>query len=147
MRGVHIAGRAFVVGLLGLAALSGCTSPGGPGTPTPPSSTIPDPARVVRLEQVEAWANAMPGPPGAARKLHVSAVAVLPSPGYSAELVAAEPQGFNPRILLLRLKVVSRAGTFPAVIVRQPVTFEADAAYDRVTILDFGIDVPVQLAR
>ena len=53
----------------------------------------------------------------------------------------------NPRILLLRLRVVSRAGTFPQVIVRQPVQFEASAAYDRVAILDFGIDVPVQLAH
>jgi hypothetical protein len=68
-----------------------------------------------------AWMDLMPD---ATRTLHVQGVVTMPTPGYNVKLAPASPQGINPRILILDLKITPRRGIFPQVVTKIPVRFE-----------------------
>lgn len=68
-----------------------------------------------------AWVNRMP--PGPA-SFHVTGTVVLPTPGYSVELVAASPQGSNPADLILDLRITERPGVWPQVITPMTVRYD-----------------------
>jgi hypothetical protein len=77
-----------------------------------------------------------PGPPA----LHVTGVCIMPTPGYTLTLRRAEPQGFNPKILLLTLTAEPPAEIVAQVLTLAEVVYEetTDQHYDQVSILVEG---------
>ena len=86
-------------------------------------------------------------PPGPGR-LRVTGRCVVPTPGHRVELRRAEPQGINPRDLLLEKVVLDPEGVVIQVITEVDAEFSevTDATIDTVTILPDGVSVPVQRA-
>lgn len=72
-----------------------------------------------------AWLNKMP--PGRP-SLHVTGIVQLPTPGYDAMLVEAQPQGTNPTELILDLKVTPRPGIWPQVVTPVSVRYDESPA-------------------
>ena len=68
-----------------------------------------------------AFANLFPPSP---YEFHVAGTITVPHPGYSGYLVPAVPQGFNPRVLILNLKLCESDGSWPQVVSELPVSFE-----------------------
>ncbi len=89
-----------------------------------------------------AWINRMP--PGPAI-LHVAGECEFPSGGFAVELRRHEPQGFNPKILLLDMIVIPPDGPAPAAITTVEVRYreETTAGFDFVTILPGGPTIHV----
>ncbi len=90
-----------------------------------------------------AWHDHQPPGPTV---LHVSGECEFPSAGYSVELRRSEPQGINPKDLLLDLTVREPSGPAAQVITPVEVRYreETDFEYDTVTILPNGVSVSVQ---
>ena len=86
--------------------------------------------------------NDPPGPP----VLHVRGECEFPTAGFSVELRRREPQGFNPRDLLLDRIVREPSGPVAQVItvVRASYREETDFEFDTVTILPDGVSLQVQ---
>jgi hypothetical protein len=57
-----------------------------------------------------AWVDEMPPGPSS---LHVHGRVTVPTPGYEATLSPTVPQGINPKILMLDLKVARKPGIWP----------------------------------
>jgi hypothetical protein len=115
------------------AAARICPPPPDPGTGIP---------GLLATKDFAAWVNRQPpGPP----TLIVTGTLVFATAGYSAKIVPANPQGFNPRILLTNLVVEPPKGPVAQVVTEVPVRFVSPNTtdYDRVTILPVGIDLPV----
>lgn len=81
-----------------------------------------------------AWASMMPPGP---HSLHVHGHVTVPTPGYAATLTPTSPQGINPKILMLDLKVTRKPAIWPhhvtqinASYVKEPY----DGLYDKVQI-------------
>jgi hypothetical protein len=83
-----------------------------------------------------------PGPP----VLHVRGECEFPTAGFSVELKRREPQGINPRDLLLDRIVYEPSGPVAQVvtIVEARYREQTDFEYDTVTILPDGPSIPVQ---
>lgn len=83
-----------------------------------------------------------PGPP----TLHVRGECEFPSAGYAVELRRREPQGINPKALLLDRIVHEPSGPVSQVVTVVEARYkeETDFEYDTVTILPDGMSVPVQ---
>ena len=75
----------------------------------------------LKIKKVVAIANLQP--PGPAH-FYVVATVQVPSPGYTASLKKAVPQGINPAILLLNVVTKRKLGIWP------PVVTDVDARYD-----------------
>src|ERR1051325_5379089 len=75
----------------------------------------------LKIKKVIAIENRQP--PGPASFYAVATVQV-PSPGYTATLTKAVPQGINPAILLLKVTTKKKPGFWP------PVITDVDARYD-----------------
>jgi len=73
------------------------------------------------IVSVSATANLMPPGPF---HFYVRSRIQAPTPGYTAYLQKAVPQGINPRILILDVVLVPKPGTFPDVVT------EIGAGYD-----------------
>lgn len=91
----------------------------------------------------------LPGPDAPPGLLTVEGECTLASSGYTVELIRHEPQGTNPRVLLLDLVVTPPApdtGVLP-VVTKYPVRYEEETTvhYETVTILPDGPSVPVQI--
>jgi hypothetical protein len=86
-------------------------------------------------------------PPGPGR-LRVTARCVMPTPGHRVELRRKEPQGFNPRDLLLEKLVHEPAAPAAQVLTEVDVEYGelSDARIDTVTILPDAVSIPVQAA-
>jgi hypothetical protein len=84
-------------------------------------------------------------PPGPAT-LRVSGECRMPTPGYRCELKIHEPQGTNPKDLLLDLVVSEPTGPQPEVVTPCEVRFETDTEteYETVSIIDVELGIPVQ---
>lgn len=84
-------------------------------------------------------------PPGPA-VLHVHGECEFPTAGYSVELRRTEPQGINPKDLLLDLIVSEPTGPAAQVITKLEARYseETDVEYETVTILPDGPSMPVQ---
>ena len=85
-------------------------------------------------------------PPQPAR-LSVTGTCQMPTPGYKLSLEKATPQGINPAILLLNLKIQKPGGIVSEVITATPVSpYEEKTAthYKSVTILPGGDNIPVR---
>jgi hypothetical protein len=81
-----------------------------------------------------AWMNRMP--PGPA-SFHITGVVHLPTPGYSASLEVAAPQGINPAALILDLRVKALPGMWPQVVTPTMVRYDQSpcgVAYETVLV-------------
>lgn len=65
----------------------------------------------------EAWIDLMPPKPD---DLHVSGEVMVSNSGVQVELSERTPQGINPNILLLNLRVEQRPGMWPQVMTKVP---------------------------
>jgi hypothetical protein len=94
-----------------------------------------------------AWVNRMP--PGPA-SLHVIGTVSAPTPGYRATLALAEPQGINPKELILDLHLEALPGIWPDVVTPMSVRYDQPSIgvdYDGVLIRIAGseaVRVPVE---
>ena len=94
-----------------------------------------------------AWLDLMPPTPD---HLHVTGEVYVPNPGVEALLVPHEPQGINPRILMLDLLLCQKPGIWPQVLVWTRAKFERTGRglrYDQVDILCNGniiVSIPVE---
>ena len=86
-------------------------------------------------------------PPGPA-KLVVTGSCTFPTAGYEVELVRAEPQGINPKDLLLNKIVHAPQGPVAQTVTEVEVRYEeqTDVDYDTVTILPEGPQIEVVVA-
>lgn len=85
-------------------------------------------------------------PPGPSM-LRVTGTCEFPTAGFSAELRRVEPQGFNPRDLLLEKVVRAPEGPAATVVTTIELRYEEEAGageLDTVTILPDGPTIPVQ---
>lgn len=106
--------------------------PGGPTSEAP------------RCRDWEAWQDLMPGAGGT---LHVRGTCRFPTAGYTASLRRQEPQGVNPRDLLLVLEVTPPDGPAAQVATDLAVEYSEPAEprqFDQVTILPNGPSLPVR---
>jgi hypothetical protein len=104
---------------------------------------VPDEVPAGNCRDWSAWHDhEPPGPP----VLHVRGECEFPTAGFSVELRRHEPQGFNPRDLLLDRIVREPTGPVPQVITVVEARFreETDFEFDTVTILPDGVSLPVQ---
>ena len=119
------------------AAASEHLAPLGPGG-------WPIPANV-ECRDWAAWENRQPLE---RPRLIVTARCLLPTPAHRVELRPSNPQGINPRILLLDLVV--HAPKFPAPQILTPFLLRyeqpADTHYDSVTIMPDGPTIKVETA-
>ena len=79
--------------------------------------------------------------------LHVSGRCQFPTAGFKVELIRKEPQGINPRILILEKVVTAPSGPVSEVVTVEKVTYSEEAAstqFSHVTVLPDGITVPVK---
>jgi hypothetical protein len=87
--------------------------------------------------------------PGSPPTLHVGITCTAPTNGYHFSLVRHEPQGINPKDLLLRL-VVSESEFANEVVTTYEVHYreDTDTRYDTVSIVPEGpTGVEVQIVR
>jgi hypothetical protein len=139
--------RVIGVSALGLAVLVGCT--GGPGRPPRPTTTAtttttaPDTSPVPGVARLKDFSARLDEHAAGGPRIIVSGTVTVWSPAYSPTLVPANPQGFNPRILLLRVEVTRSDRIVPQVAVDRTVELVVSPSYDRVDILDFGVSLPV----
>jgi hypothetical protein len=92
-------------------------------------------AAPLRIKSVIAIANEMPPGP---HRLHVRAIVEVPTPGYTAKLVKAVPQGINPAILLLKVVTTKLPGIWPQVVVDTLAAYDDNkykGNYKQVTVL------------
>ncbi|MFA4973033.1 MAG: hypothetical protein WC683_10485 [bacterium] len=94
-----------------------------------------------------AWENTMPGP-GSQKSLHVLGLVMMPTPGYVLKLVKAQPQGFNPNVLILDLAITRPSGLVTQVLTLTRVEFEeaSERLYSHVHIRPIGVTMPVEFA-
>jgi len=111
--------------------------------PTKEMATVNTPSDDLMCYDVTAWHNRMPG---SKPTLHVKGKCKFPKAGYKVELSEAVPQGLNPRILILEVKVTSPSG--PTAQVETEVEFqyskETGAMYDAVTLRGATLSIPVK---
>lgn len=83
-----------------------------------------------------------PRPP----RLRVTGKCTFPTAGFKVVLKVKQPQGINPRILMLEKEVIPPAGPAADVVTTIDVRFEekTDANYTDVQILPDGVTIKVQ---
>ena len=89
----------------------------------------------LRIKSVSAVANLMPPGP---HHLHVRAIVQVPTPGFTAKLVKAVPQGINPAILLLKVVTKRKPGIWPQHVVDTQADYDDNkykGNYKQVTVL------------
>lgn len=102
------------------------------------------PSEAPRCFEWEAWQDLMPGAGGT---LHVRGTCRFPTAGYTAALRRQEPQGINPRDLLVVLEVTPPEGPAAQVATDLPVEYSEPVEprqFDQVTILPNGPSLPVR---
>jgi len=84
-------------------------------------------------------------PPGP-QTLRVSATAVCPTEGWEVTLSKSEPQGINPKELLLDVNETAPAGDVAQIVTEIPVEFvdDSETEYDSVSIKDGPASTEVQ---
>lgn len=80
-----------------------------------------------------AWINKMPPPPN---DFHVAGEVLVPNPGVEPIIVPREPQGINPKVLLLDLFLHQKPGVWPQVMIWKPARYEkvGNISYTKVNI-------------
>ena len=102
----------------------------------------------VQTENWYAWFDIMPPHPA---RLHVIGDVQVWNPGVLAVLKRHEPQGINPRILMLDLTLVQIPGYWPQIVTTAHARYDEQAdsgAYTSVSVLcegDMIADIPVEI--
>lgn len=82
------------------------------------------PVRDMRIKaDWSAWVNKMP--PGPA-SFHVDGTLHMPHPGFEATLMPTRPQGINPKVLMMDLRVEQLDGMWAQVLTDIPVKYVED---------------------
>lgn len=104
---------------------------------------IPPEEAVGKCHDWSAWHDHQPPGP---TTLHVHGECEFPTAGYTVELKRQEPQGINPKDLLLTKVVHEPTGPVAEVITTVEARYreETDFEYDTVTILPDGASIPVE---
>lgn len=93
------------------------------------------PCEDAKTKEWYAWVNLMPPKPD---DFHVRGDVLVSNPGVDPILVPKEPQGINPRILMLELYLCQRSGIWPQVQVwkegRYDKVLPQGGGYDKVEI-------------
>ena len=108
-----------------------------------PAGYQPD-APGLPCDEWTAYLDLQPPGPGL---LRVRGVCTFPTAGYTATLERHQPQGFNPRDLLLDLTIAEPSGPVAQVVTEVEARFEEEARrdqYDTVTILPDGVSIAVE---
>jgi len=95
------------------------------------------------------WSATLFFDPDGPDKLEVNGQCTFPTPGYKVHLQRKEPQGINPKILLLEKNVTPPTGIEPQQVVTVPVCYveHTTVRYDEVDILPDGARIQVKQAR
>jgi hypothetical protein len=104
---------------------------------------VPSEGLAGNCREWSAWHDHQPpGPP----VLHVRGECEFPTAGYSVELRRREPQGINPKDLVLNRIVQEPSGPVAQVVTVVEARYqeETDFEYETVTILPDGVSVPVR---
>jgi hypothetical protein len=93
-----------------------------------------------------AWSNRMPG---SQSSIHVKATCTFPTGGYKVSLNRGVPQGINPQILLLDLKIAKPTGMVTQQITKQEVKFDekTKSSYTQVQIRPDNVTVDVKISQ
>ena len=93
-----------------------------------------------------AWSNRMPG---SQPSIHVKGTCTFPTGGYKVFLKRAAPQGINPQILLLDLKIVKPTGMVTQQITSQEVKFDEKtrSSFTQVQIRPDNVTVDVKITQ
>ena len=78
-------------------------------------------------KEFKAWIDKMPG---ANNTLHVTGTVTVPTTGWQATLTEANPQGTNPKILILEVKTVKPTGPVGEVVSHVPVRYDKPQSPD-----------------
>ena len=92
------------------------------------------PCEGVETRDWYAWLNRMPPKPD---DFHVTGEVLVSNPGVDPILTPRNPQGINPKILLLELHLIQRPGIWPRVLVWKEARYDkqpAHVAYEQVQI-------------
>lgn len=107
---------------------------------------LPGPLPAIEPGTLIAVANLMPPGPGS---FYVMCDVITPTPGWTLALKPAEPQGINPKILILDLIAEPPGGAVPRVITTTTVRYDIrpyEPVYEAVTVRngDQVLSAPVQ---
>ena len=95
-----------------------------------------------------AWNDTMPPKPDV---FHVVGEVQVPNPGVDVMLVPRNPQGINPKILLLDIHLSQRPGIWPQVVVWKQARYDkTNAVYESVQIFfgdDTIVNIPVDIVQ
>lgn len=93
------------------------------------------------------WKASQDRMPPTVEPVHVTCECELPTPGYRVELKRKEPQGINPRILLLEYIVHEPDDVVPDVITTEQVEYIDDSnnEYDQVHIVNKDVLLDVEV--
>ena len=82
-------------------------------------------------------------------RLKVHGQCTFPTPGFKVHLRRKDPQGINPKVLLLDKTVIAPTGIEPEHVVTIPVSFEehTNVHYDEVEVFPDGTRIHVKEAR
>lgn len=85
--------------------------------------------------------------PGSPPTLHVTGKCTFGTPGFVVKLTKADPQGTNPRILILDKTVTPPTGIVPQVVTTIDVRYDEDTStkYDQVHIRPDGVTIDVKI--
>lgn len=89
----------------------------------------------LRIKKVVAVANLQPPGPF---HFYVRAIVEVPTPGYTASLKKAVPQGINPAILLLNVVTKKKPGIWPQIVTDVEANYDDHkyrGKYKQVTVL------------
>lgn len=112
-----------------------------PGCSVEPKNPLP-----IETSGWFAWVDDLPS---GERVFNVVGTVVVPSPGYTASLEVASPQGINPKQLILDLHVAAKPGIWPQVVTSLHVGYQQrpyKGAYDTVFVREpdgDGVQFPV----
>lgn len=136
--------------VIGFALIDGSVV-GSASIPVDSTTTIPNPYPSISVDTSDwyAWVNALPPGP---KSFHVTGVVYAPTPGYDASLIPANPQGVNPKDLILDLRLQPRPGVWPQVITPISVRYDIEdyaGNYESVQVREpdgDAVQFPVEIA-
>ena len=87
--------------------------------------------------------------PGSQPRIHVKGTCMFPTGGYKVSLKRGVPQGINPQILLLDLKIAKPTGIVTQQITKQEVKFDekTKSTFTQVQIRPDNVTVDVKITQ
>ncbi len=86
--------------------------------------------QILNMREWSAWIDLEPG---GDPRLYVQGEVELGTPGYEVTLARMVPQGFNPAILMLDLKIAAKGGMWPQVVTWHEAAYDEPAEQSQFT--------------